>query len=215
MIFHAAITQEAKLPRHWGIHFGYGTQQTAPFNSLEYTFEQVHMLGQFELKSIGYKKFNLQFLAEGGYYCARHQLINKWFTTTEFFKDFPDDFQQNMLEKKYVHQVIFHAAVEITRFITPKTQLFGYAAIGPMWTSKQTERLAKGFAFSDNIGLGLKFKLIKNMWLSSLVFLRHESNANLQFPNSGHNTLGVRMGVVFNLTAPQKGEGHPSSLPKL
>ena len=83
-----------------------------------------------------------------------------------------------------------------------------------MWTSQQTERLAKGIAFSDNIGLGVKFKLSNRMWLSNLVIIRHESNANLKFPNSGHNTLGVRMGAVFNLTAPQKGEAHPSSLQK-
>lgn len=199
---------------YWGVHFGYGTQQTAPFHLLDYDFEQVYVLAQLELKSIRYKKFDIYFLAEGGYYLAQHQLINKWFTTTESFKDFPDDFQQQMLAEKSIHQVVFHAAMEVTHFLNPKTQLFGYAAIGPMWTSQQTERLAKGLAFSDNIGLGVKFKLSNRMWLSNLVVIRHESNANLKFPNSGHNTLGVRMGMVFNLTAPQKGVAHPSSLEK-
>lgn len=213
-IFLTTTAQEPKPPTYWGIHFGYGTQQTAPFHLLDYDFEQGHVLGQLGLKNIVLKKLHITLLAEGGYYYAQHQLINKWFTTTEFFSDFPDDFQQSMLQKKSIHQLVFHAAIELSHLITPKTQLFGYAAIGPMWTSQQTERLAKGIAFSDNIGVGLKFKLYQNMWLSNLVVLRHESNADLQFPNSGHNTLGVRIGVVFNLIDPQTVVRQPLNLPK-
>ncbi len=207
--------QDIKKPKHWGIHFGYSTQQTAPFHSIDYDFEQGHVLGQFRLKNHTLKKIDIQFFAEGGYYYAQHQLINKWFTSTKFFNHFPEDFHQEMLQKKPIHQVVFHAAVEIVHFLNPKTQVFGYAAIGPIWTSQQTERLAKGFAFSDNIGVGVKFKLSQKMWLSNMVVIRHESNANLKFPNSGHNTLGVRVGVVFNLADPQKGAAQLSSLQKL
>ena len=201
-----ASAQEKKPPKYWGIHIGYGTQQTAPFHLPDYDFEQVHVLGQLGVKKLNFKHFDIHFLGELGYYYAQHQLINKWFTTTEYFKDFPENFQQDMLQKKSIHQVVFHAAFEISYFIHSKTQLIGYAAIGPMWTSRQTERLAKGIAFSDNIGLGIKFELNEKMWLSSLVTIRHESNADLQFSNSGHNTLGIRMGVVFNLVAQQKDE---------
>ena len=67
-----------------------------------------------------------------------------------------------------------------------------------MWTSQETERLAAGFAFSDNIGLGVKVKYKQNFWISSALILRHESNANLKFPNSGHNSVGLRLGMMFN-----------------
>ena len=67
-----------------------------------------------------------------------------------------------------------------------------------MWTSQQTERLAAGLAFSDNIGFGLKLKYNEHFWISSTLVLRHESNADLKFPNSGHNTVGVRLGLLFN-----------------
>lgn len=197
--------QEHHNPVRWGIQFGYGTQQTQPFHSLNYDFEQGYVVGQILLKKIKIKKVKIDLIAEGSYYLSSHQLINKWFTTTKFFKDFSEDFQQQMLQKKTIHQVGGHLGAEIYHFINPKTQLYGYAALGPMWVSQETERLASGLAFSDNIGLGIKLKFAEKMWLNSTLVIRHESNANLKFPNSGHNTLGVRLGVVFNLTPPQKG----------
>ena len=55
-----------------------------------------------------------------------------------------------------------------------------------------------GFAFSDNFGFGIKVKYNENIWVSSTLVLRHESNANFKFPNSGHNSIGLRLGLVFN-----------------
>lgn len=200
---HAQKKDEIK-PKRWGIQFGYGTQQTAPFHNPDYFFEQGAIIGQVELKKLAYKKIQLSLLAEGGYFKSTHQLLNKWFTTTDYFKDFPADFQQRMLKRKNIHQVAFHVAVEASYQIHSQVNLFASAAIGPLWGFQQTERLAKGLAFSDNFALGISFKLSKNTWLSNAVIIRHESNADLKFPNSGHNTIGIRTGVVFNLTAPQR-----------
>lgn len=206
--------QENHSSTRWGIQFGYGTQQTQPFHSIDYDYEQGYIVGHILLKKFNIKKVKIDLIAEGGYYFSSHQLVNKWFTTTEFFKDFLEDFQQQMLQKKAIHQVVGHLGAEIYHFINPKTQLYGYAALGPMWVSQETERLASGLAFSDNVGLGVKLKLTKKMWLSSTLVIRHESNANLKFPNSGHNTLGVRLGVVFNLTHPQQGPAQLQVLQK-
>lgn len=188
----------------WGVQLGYGTQQIKPFNLPDYFYKQGAVVGHVEVMKIHYKKIAFSLLAEVGYFKSTHQLLNKWFTTTTYFKHFPVDFQQNMMKKKDIHQVAFHIATEASYPICPKTRLFAYAALGPMWVSQETERLAQGFAFSDNIGLGIAIKLSKNTWLSNALVIRHESNLDLKFPNSGHNTLGVRMGIVFNLTAPQK-----------
>jgi hypothetical protein len=67
-----------------------------------------------------------------------------------------------------------------------------------MLVSHETERLAAGLAFSDNLGLGVKFNYNKKLQLKLSVFIRHESNANLKFPNSGHNSAGIRIGTFFN-----------------
>ena len=103
-----------------------------------------------------------------------------------------------MLAEKDIHQFAAHLGVTFNWLLNPKIAVFGYGSIGPMWTSQLTERLAAGFAFSDNIGVGLKVKYRKNIWISSTLVLRHESNADLKFPNSGHNTIGLRLGLVLN-----------------
>ena len=192
-------SQNTSVPRQWGLYAGYGTQQTKPFHSLDYDYEHLFIIGEWTLKRYSHKKIRVHINAESGYFLAQHQLINKWFTTTEDFKNFPADFQQKMTQKKSIHQIVFHLAGEVSFVISPRTHLFGYVAIGPMWASKQTERLAKGLAFSDNVGIGIKTKLSNTTWISSRVVLRHESNANLKFPNSGHNTIGFSLGVLFNV----------------
>ena len=140
----------------------------------------------------------MDILSELGYYFSKHQLLNKWFTTTTYFDDFPENFQQKMLENKTIHQLAAHLGITFNWYFNPRVAIFGYGSIGPMWTSQQTERLAAGLAFSDNIGLGIKVKHKEFFWISSTLVLRHESNADLKFPNSGHNTVGVRLGLLFN-----------------
>ena len=196
--------QENKSSTRWGIQFGYGTQQAEPFHSLDYNYENTYFMGQIQLKNYQLKKINLSVLAEGGYYKGQHKLINKWFAGTDDFDGFPDGFQQQMFKKKDIHQLAMHLTAEVSYRLKHNLMVYFYLSIGPLWTSKGTERLAAGFAFSDNIGLGYKLRLSKKMWLDNSVVLRHESNAGLKFPNSGHNTIGVRLGIVFNLDLPQK-----------
>ncbi len=65
-----------------------------------------------------------------------------------------------------------------------------------MITNKETERLAKGFAFSDIFGFGFQYKMDR------LVFeirpgIRHVSNLDFQFPNCGHNSTTIDFGILF------------------
>ena len=114
------------------------------------------MLGHLRLQQFQLGGFEVDILSELGYYFSKHQLRNKWFTTTTYFDGFPDDFQEKMLADKDIHQFAAHLGVSFNWFLNPKIAVFGYGSIGPMWTSQLTERLAAGFAFSDNIGVGLK-----------------------------------------------------------
>ena len=82
LISKSLAAQDLENPKPWGLHFGYSTQQTIPFNLPDYHYTQVHILGQIPIKKYMYKKINLHFFVEGGYYHARHQLLNSWFTST-------------------------------------------------------------------------------------------------------------------------------------
>ena len=196
--FQIVAGQEKPSLPDWGIHLGYATQQAFPFKDKDYKLTQYHILGHLRLKQLRLGNIKIEVLSELGYYFSKHQLLNKWFTTTSYFDDFQDDFQEKMLAEKNIHQLAMHLGVNLNWFLSSKIAVFGYGSIGPMWTSQITERLAAGFAFSDNIGLGIKVKYNEHVWISSTLVLRHESNADLKFPNSGHNSVGLRLGLVFN-----------------
>ncbi len=196
--FQIVAGQKESIPPNWGIHVGYATQQAFPFKNKDYTLTQNNILVCLRLQQFQLGSFKVDVLSELGYYFSKHQLRNKWFTTTSNFDDFPENFQEKMMVEKNIHQLATHLGITLNWFLSSKIAVFGYGSVGPMWTSQETERLAAGFAFSDNIGLGMKLKYKKNFWISSVLILRHESNANLKFPNSGHNSVGLRLGVMFN-----------------
>ena len=196
--FQIVAGQEKSSPPDWGIHLGYATQQAFPFNSEDYKLTQQHILGHLRLQQYQLGGFKVDVLCELGYYFSKHQLRNKWFTTTSYFDDFQDNFQEKMLTEKNIHQLAVHLGVSFNWFISPKIAIFMYGSTGPMWTSQLTERLAAGFAFSDNLGLGMKVRYKEHFWLSTTLLIRHESNANIKFPNSGHNSVGFRLGLVFS-----------------
>ena len=196
--FQIVVGQKESIPSNWEIHVGYATQQAFPFKNKDYTLTQNNILVCLRLQQFQLGSFKVDVLSELGYYFSKHQLRNKWFTTTSNFDDFPENFQEKMMVEKNIHQLATHLGITLNWFLSSKIAVFGYGSVGPMWTSQETERLAAGFAFSDNIGLGMKLKYKKNFWISSVLILRHESNANLKFPNSGHNSVGLRLGVMFN-----------------
>ncbi|MFV8370274.1 acyloxyacyl hydrolase [Flavobacterium sp. LB2R40] len=67
-----------------------------------------------------------------------------------------------------------------------------------MITNTETERLSKGFAFSDVLAVGFTFKVNKVTFDVRPNF-RHVSNAGLQKNNSGYNTKNIDFGVLFPL----------------
>jgi hypothetical protein len=78
-----------------------------------------------------------------------------------------------------------------------QTYLYAMVGSGPHYMSATIPRQAKGFLFSDNLGIGLMRKLNphKSLALHIQFIARHISNANLVMPNGGINNLNVRIGL--------------------
>ncbi len=68
---------------------------------------------------------------------------------------------------------------------------------GPHYVSGVPERQSPGFLFSDNIFAGAKVKLGDDLYFDLRPGFRHISNANLQKPNGGVNTLVFNFGLEF------------------
>ena len=132
--FQIVAAQEEPSPPDWGIHIGYASQQAFPFDNEDYTLTQHHILGHLRLQQFQLGSFKVDILSELGYYFSKHQLLNKWFTTTSFFGDFPADFQEYAMTEKNIHQLAAHLGMTFNWFLNPKIAVFGYSSIGPMWT---------------------------------------------------------------------------------
>jgi hypothetical protein len=77
--------------------------------------------------------------------------------------------------------------------ISKSINVFFLASTGPMISDGETERLAKGFAFSNVLALGICFKAQK-IEIEIRPNIRHVSNAGLSSPNIGFNTKNIEFG---------------------
>ncbi|MEE2801006.1 MAG: acyloxyacyl hydrolase, partial [Bacteroidota bacterium] len=68
--------------------------------------------------------------------------------------------------------------------------------IGPMYGTQTTERLKRGFSFSDVLSIGTQYQVDEHEFIITYS-LRHTSNAGLKFPNSGHNSSGFQISYAY------------------
>lgn len=180
-----------------GVNFSFGTQQFFPYNDPDYNHDVSAYKAQitYAIFKPGVISYELQF--EPGIFRARHQLLNVFFVQPDAGDDYllqREIFAKETTITEYALNVGF-----IMRY-TPKDKLslFVLGSIGPMISNTETERLARGFAFSDIIAVGMAYKVGKVMF-EIRPGLRHVSNADLKMPNSGHNSSNIDFGISFIL----------------
>ena len=74
-----------------------------------------------------------------------------------------------------------------------------FFAVGPGVIDTQTERLARGFTFIENLGIGIRYELLNDFFVEFKPNFNHVSNARLQLPNSGYNVLNLEFGLSWEL----------------
>lgn len=196
LMFSHLPAQETKKKISLGLDFALGTQKAFPYNNPHYLHNTTgfKLMINYPLKS---GKFGYELLIEPSLYLVEHQLLNKDFIQPS---DGPDYLQlrelytQKRSYKEYTLNIGF-----LTRYSFNKSlSTFILVSIGPLYSSIATERLAKGFAFSDIIDLGLTYRIGK-ISLDLRPGIRHVSNADTQTPNSGHNSSTISLGISYSL----------------
>lgn len=190
-----AQTQQEK----WkvGFNYGQGSQDKFPFNDSDYshdvTFYKLRANYRFKEKT----KWIFEFNFEANYNVVEHQLLNRFFIQPDVFDDVQgaaDLFTQKRTIKEYVLDMGVVARYKIYNGISA----YAIGSVGPMIANKDTERLAKGFAFSDVFGLGISYEFNK-FQIDFRYSLRHTSNLEFQQPNSGHNTVNTEFSILYQL----------------
>ena len=174
--------------------FGYGTG--SEIKNTDYTYTNRYFKAQFFYTFKTTKNFKFELLLQPEINFATHQLLNLYFVTPD-----EHDFEakrQAYTKLKDIRECVLNVGLVVRKPITDDFSVYALLSVGPMITDTETERLSKGFAFSDVFGIGFSLK-VKKVTFDLRPNVRHTSNAGLQNSNAGFNTLNIEAGVVFQL----------------
>ncbi|MVO10373.1 hypothetical protein GOQ30_14460 [Flavobacterium sp. TP390] len=196
-LYFIAYSQEQTTEKKWlriGLVSGYTSQDTFLKQDSDYLYENISykISSHFNLS----KKDNhtWELLVEPSYYRSRHQLFNYWFISHTVPNG--DELRAKFMPFKSMNEYVLNLGVIYRYYFNSKTSVYGLANVGPMYIDTETERLQKGFAFSDIFGLGSNYKLGR-ISIDVKCLFRHVSNANLQKPNFGYNAIGFELGTYY------------------
>jgi hypothetical protein len=189
--------QNEKRSIRLGVDIGTGKQQFFPFNSPDYSYSTkgYKVIINIPLKSK--KKISYELQLEPGIYSAKHQLLNEYYVQPEAGADYLDQ-RVKFTKEITITEYVLNAGMVVRYSFNESFSCFVLGSIGPMISGTETERLAKGFAFSDIFSFGAGYK-VKNVLFEIRPGIRHVSNANTQKPNSGHNSSNIDFGISFTL----------------
>ena len=176
------------------IAFLYGFGNEIKNSNYTYTNNYYKVQVSYLIKETNHFKYELVLQPELIF--ATHQLLNFYFVTPE---------ETNYIEKrekytklKDIKEYALGIGLCVRKPISKIASVYVLASIGPMITDTETERLSKGFAFSDVLALGFSLKVDKVLF-DIRPSLRHISNAQLQSSNAGFNTSNIEFGISFSL----------------
>jgi len=186
------FSQEKKQNLAFGFGYGVGSE----INNSDYSYTNRYLKGQFYYAFKTTKHFRFELLLQPEINFATHQLLNLYFVTPD-----EPDFEakrEAYTKLKDIREYVLNVGLVVRKPITDNFSVYVLLSVGPMITDTETERLSKGFAFSDVLGIGFSLKS-KKVTFDLRPNVRHTSNAGLQNSNAGFNTLNIEAGVVFPL----------------
>lgn len=180
-------------PRAWrmGIETGFGT--VVPFGNTTYrhTALAYRLLFNTPLGSAGALGYELQL--EPSFYVAQHRLLNPLYVPTlgnPGYEAQRSRYARGETTREYALNVGLVGRYRATE----RLSFFVLVSTGPEYSDTATERLAKGLAFSDVVGLGAGYRFA-TVLLEMRVGLRHASNAHLKYPNGGNNDATIDLSL--------------------
>lgn len=184
------FSQQSKHPIAVGFNYGFGSE----IKNKDYTYTNHYYKLQINYTLSKTKNFEYQILLQPEINFATHQLKNLYFVTP----DEPDYLakREKYTKLKDINEYVLGVGFLVRKPISKSFSIYALGSVGPMITDTETERLSKGFAFSDVLSLGVSFKT-KQLIFDIRPSLRHTSNAGLQGSNAGFNTKNIEFCVSF------------------
>jgi hypothetical protein len=184
--------QDKKYEVRIGFNYGFGTE----IKNKDFSHTNSSYKSQLNYTLKKGRNFNYELLLQPELNFATHRLLNPYFINEN---------EPNYIEKRLeytqnrnIKEYIFNIGFVVRKPISESFSVYLLGSVGPMILEKETERLPSGFAFSDVFALGVSYDY-KEMRFDLRPSFRHVSNAGLQRPNSGINTMNLEFGFTFRL----------------
>ena len=194
-----SFSQENDSQKKWlriGLIYGISSQNTYVKQDSDYLYENTifKVSSHFNLS----KKRNhaWEISIDPSYYRSKHESLNYWH---KFYTDNttnPDVFRAKYMQLKTINEYALNLGILYRYYINSKLSIYAIGNVGPMYIDTDTERMKKGFAFSDIFGFGMNYK-VEKLSFDLKTMIRHVSNANLQYPNFGYNAVGFEVGTYY------------------
>ncbi|WP_435623955.1 acyloxyacyl hydrolase [Flagellimonas sp.] len=196
----SSFAQEIKTSdkKIWlGLNYGLASRNSFIYKSPDYLYRNRFLKVQANYLLLTKNRFNYELHIEPSIYFCEHQLLNKWFIQPKAGDDYLEQ-RDRFTQRREFNEYALNLGIILRYTIYKDFSAYLLGSIGPMFSEDDTERLTKGLAFSDILGLGFSHTQ-KSIRFDLRTTLRHNSNANFSKPNNGHDSIGLEMGVSFQL----------------
>ncbi len=194
-VFSQAKTTKLK-PDAVGIYYGFGNEHNILFNDADYSYKTQFLKVSFQY-ALNNRTYRWGLAVQPQIHFLKHQLLNPFFV-----REIEENFEEDRIiftKLKSMRLYALEFEINVRRNLTKKLEVSAFFGVGPAVINTRTERLAKGFTFIENIGLGIHYKLLKRLYLEVRPTFNHISNARIKLPNSGYNVVNLEVGVSLNL----------------
>ena len=137
------------------------------------------------------ENWDINLILQPQYQKAQHQLLNEQFITPD--EENFEFLREKFTQKKDISLYVFELGFQLRKSLIKNISFEATLGLGAGYINLESERLAKGFTFIENVSLGLVHtRNMSEFFVSTTV--GHVSNFNIQRPNSGYNILGFELG---------------------
>ena len=174
-----------------GLLFNSAKQNNFLFSDRDYDYQTNVIKAQLFYSLRKGEKWDINIILQPQAQFAKHQLLNPFYVSSDLtnVQELRDRFTQERNIALYQFELGFQLRTQLWDPIYFESTL----GLGAGYISEESERLAKGFTFIENLSVGLAYQLTSSeLYLGMNV--GHVSNFDTQTPNDGYNILGFEIG---------------------
>ncbi|CAI8358124.1 MAG: Uncharacterised protein [Flavobacterium sp. SCGC AAA160-P02] len=187
---------DAQKLKKLGILYSNAKQNNILFSDKDYDYKTSALKIQLFYLLKKKENWNMNLILQPQIQIAEHQLLNEQFIT-------PDEENYTFLREKFTRRknislYAFELGFQFQKELSKSLLFEVLLGLGVAYIDVETERLAQGFTFIENISLGIAYcHENSEIYLGSN--FGHVSNFNIKIPNSGYNIFGFEIGYRIKL----------------